>query len=157
MGRHLTALDDALSDRRFTTHMGADAGATRSRMRAADLVTPIRGVRIRRSDDRLDVPPARVLRASRRDFAFSHTTAAELYGVPLPAGLPEDIHVSVPDPGRAPSIRGFIGHKLRKWDTREVRGLPVTTPEQTWIDLASLLSEPKLVEAATSSSVGELL
>ncbi|MGO4300801.1 hypothetical protein [Leifsonia sp. RAF41] len=147
MGRHLAELNDALADGPFTTSAGAEAGATRARMRAGDLVTPIRGVRIRLRDDGIDARLQAYALHRRRDFAFSHTTAARLYSIPLPAGLPPDIHVSVPDPGRPPSIRGFTGHKLRRWDTRTVADLPVTTPEQTWIDLAVMLSLSELVVA----------
>ncbi|MFF9561845.1 hypothetical protein ACF1AJ_00720 [Leifsonia sp. NPDC014704] len=147
MGRHLAKLDDALTDGPFTTRAGAETGVTRSRMRGSDLITPIRGVRIPLRADGFEARLRAYALHRERDFAFSHTTAARLYDIPLPTELPPDIHVSVPDPGRPPSIRGFIGHKLRHWDARVVGGLPVTTPEQTWIDLASLLSVSALVVA----------
>ncbi|WP_185276077.1 hypothetical protein [Leifsonia shinshuensis] len=80
------------------------------------------------------------------DFAFSHTTAATLYGLPLPR-VDERIHVTVRAPGRAPAVRGFVGHKLTQWETWMIGELPVTTPEQTWLDLAQLLHRDALVVA----------
>ncbi|MEN0083595.1 MAG: hypothetical protein AAGC66_02390 [Leifsonia sp.] len=84
----------------------------------------------------------------RLDFAFSHFTAARLHGIPLPLNTPTNIHVSVRAPGRAPAVRGFVGHQLRRWETIDVDGLPVTTPVQTWLDLAPLLSVAELIVAA---------
>ncbi|MFF2053364.1 hypothetical protein ACFVU2_17320 [Leifsonia sp. NPDC058194] len=79
------------------------------------------------------------------DFAFSHWTAALLFEAPLPRRDDSPIHVSVPAPGRAPEIAGFVGHKLSEWATVERMGLPVTTPEQTWIDLATMLVPTELL------------
>ncbi|NYD74135.1 hypothetical protein [Leifsonia soli] len=84
------------------------------------------------------------------DYAFSHTTAAALYGIPLPAWCSAEIHVSVPGTCRAPVVRGHVGHKLSRWEITEVRGLPVTRPEQTWLDLATLLDVQELVVAGDS-------
>lgn len=81
------------------------------------------------------------------DFAFSHTTAARLFGVPLPAGSSDLIHVSVPADCRAPVVRGFVGHKLTRWQRVEVSGLPTTSAEQTWLDLATILNHEDLVIA----------
>lgn len=148
MGRNLHALDTALRGAPFTTGTGAAHGASRSRLRATDVVSPIRGIRIHREDDDFLARLRAYALHRRLDFAFSHTTAARLFGVPLPLWTPADIHVSVRAPGRAPAVRGFVGHQLHRWETAQVAGLPVTTPEQTWLDLASLLSAAELVVAA---------
>jgi hypothetical protein len=115
-------------------------------LRHPDLVRPIRGIRIARADDGL-VARCRAYAVHRgTDFAFSHSTAALLYGAPLPP-LEPVIHVTVRAPGRAPDIDGFVGHKLGRWETRRLLDLPVTTPEQTWIDLAQLVHRDALVAA----------
>ncbi|WP_235493278.1 hypothetical protein [Leifsonia sp. Leaf336] len=80
-------------------------------------------------------------------IAFSHLTAAELLGAPLPAHIREDarLHVSVPAGERAVQARSVAGHTLSAWNTISVRGLPLTTPEQTWLDLAVSLDRDALV------------
>ncbi|WP_240183737.1 endonuclease domain-containing protein [Leifsonia aquatica] len=108
---------------------------------------PFRGARLAVGADGLVERCRAYARHRRLDFAFSHTTAALLLGVPLPPGIDPAIHVSVPAPGRAPEIAGFVGHKLTDWATTEFDGLPLTTPAQTWIDLASLLPVRALVVA----------
>jgi len=117
-------------------------------MRAADVVSPLRGFRVHRDDDDLMTRLRAYALHRRLDFAFSHLTAARLHGVPLPLSAPTDIHVSVRAPGRAPAVRGFVGHQLRRWETTDVGGLPVTTPVQTWLDLGPLLSVAELIVAA---------
>ncbi|MEV8212470.1 hypothetical protein [Leifsonia sp. NPDC077715] len=136
-----------LDRRPFRVESALAAGVSAHRLRSGDLTRPIRGIRLVGSHvglaDRL-----RAYALHRRvDFAFSHTTAAILYGAPLPQELPADIHVSVPDPCRAPQIEGFVGHKLSRWEVRTVDGFPVTTPEQTWLDLAGILGTSALVIA----------
>ena len=76
---------------------------------------------------------------------FSHATAARLYGLPLPWGLDDRIHVTSP-PGIAPSRhRGCRGHHDDGTGIRLIDGLPVSTPEQTFIELGRLLPTDALV------------
>ena len=128
--------------------VGGARATTGPRIPRSDAVTrPFRGARI--VGTRAGLPARLTAYALHRrvDFAFSHVTAAVLYGIPLPPRMLDEIHVSVPDPGRAPQITGFVGHKLSRWQTREVDGFPVTTPEQTWLDLAPMMDERSLVVA----------
>lgn len=146
MPRQRAELPPELRDIPFTVADATALGVGSKRLRGSDLVTPVRGTRLTPEADGL-IARCRAYALHRgTDFAFSHTTAATLYGVPLP---PVDgrIHVTVRAPGRAPTIRGFVGHKLSVWQTRDVHDLPVTTPEQTWIDLAQSLSRDALVIA----------
>ncbi|WP_374948009.1 hypothetical protein [Agreia sp.] len=82
---------------------------------------------------------------------YSHVTAAALYRMPVPLRLssPRELHISVPATRRAVDARAIVGHKVTfrpgDWDGRF--GFPVTTPERTWCDLASLLTLPELVAA----------
>jgi very-short-patch-repair endonuclease len=80
-------------------------------------------------------------------MAFSHATAAHLFGAPLPSRLDAEtrIHVSVAAPARAPQITGVVGHVTSRLDIAVREGLPVTAPEQTWLDLASCLRRDELV------------
>jgi hypothetical protein len=80
---------------------------------------------------------------------FSHTTAAVLWGVPLPVLGDRRLDVSVFRPRRAPRGANVRGHEI---DPRLVRvtdldGLPVTTPASTWASLGALLSPYDLVAA----------
>jgi hypothetical protein len=145
MARPLSPLPPDRTSGAFRVGEAHAGGMSRSRLRAPDLVTPFRGMRLPPGADGL-LDRCRAYAHHRRvDFAFSHTTAATLFGAPLPFGADDSIHVSVRAPGRAPEIVGFVGHKLTAWDTDERMGLPVTTAEQTWIDLASLLTVEDLV------------
>jgi hypothetical protein len=87
-----------------------------------------------------------------RGQAFSHVTAALLHGIPLPLILERlsyPLHVMSPAPVRALRYRGVIGHEARlaPVEVMLVAGMPVTTVERTWCDLAALLSLPDLVAA----------
>ena len=83
---------------------------------------------------------------------FSHVTAAQLHGIPLPYRLSVDahLHVTVPAGTRPPQMKGVVGHELRPelMDVEFVYGLPVTSPLQTWIDLGTRLSVDELVAVA---------
>jgi very-short-patch-repair endonuclease len=74
---------------------------------------------------------------------FSHSTAALLFGAPLPLEIERSalIHVAVPSPRRAPHVAGVAGHKLRviAGDVVIVRELRATSPARTWCDLAGTL------------------
>jgi hypothetical protein len=154
MARQRSPLPPHLLDSAFTVTAATAGGVGRKRLRGGDLLTPVRGTRVSVEADGL-IARCRAYALHRPlDFAFSHTTAALLYGVPLP-GVDDLIHVTVRAPGRAPAIRGYVGHKLSRWETRTVHGLPVTTPEQTWLDLAQLLGRDALVVAGDFLVGGE--
>ena len=139
----------------FAVRDAVRGGATRSRVRANGLVRPFRGMRIPIAVDGFDARCRAFLLHHPGRFAFSHTTAAFLHGIPLPAGVDDStIHVSVPDPERAPAVRGFAGHSLARWETTVIDGLPVTTVPQTWLDLAAMLDLPAVVAAGDSAVSG---
>ena len=145
MVRPLSPLPRPLVEGAFRVRDAREGGLTRSRLRGSDLVRPFRGMRLPAGADGLIERCHAYAEHRRVDFAFSHLTAAILYEAPLPRLDDPPIHVSVRAPGRAPEIAGFVGHKLSAWATVERMGLPVTTPEQTWIDLASLLTPTDLI------------
>lgn len=91
--------------------------------------------------------------------AFSHVTAARLYGLPLPDYTRPDrrLHVSSPEPLRPPQGRGIRGHEVSEtvWDSRVLVlrdeqngmlcGLPVCSPVLVWAQLSTLLDPDDLV------------
>lgn len=84
--------------------------------------------------------------------AFSHQTAAQLFGLPLPVDDEQPLHVTVP-PGVARGRRKIIAwHEGRIQDRIvTVKGLRVTHPDRIWMDLGAHLSLPDLV------AVGDVL
>lgn len=82
-------------------------------------------------------------------FAFSHVTAARLWGIPLPAPVERarELHVSVPNSIAPPRMRGVIGHRLGAAPTVLWAGLRLVTPVATWLQLAPTLTVDQLVVA----------
>jgi hypothetical protein len=85
--------------------------------------------------------------------AFSHATAGQLYGVPLPTSARTvfPVHVLSRDATRARG-RGSIGHRSAVPVPTVLRfGLPVVAPSATWMHLASQLAREDL------TAVGDFL
>jgi very-short-patch-repair endonuclease len=80
---------------------------------------------------------------------FSHQTAADLLGVPLPAELCDGaLQVSVAFPRTPPRGRGVNGHSLGSVRGAAVDGLPVCRPALVWCQLSGVLDREDLVAAA---------
>ncbi|WP_431247439.1 endonuclease domain-containing protein [Leifsonia xyli] len=133
----------------FTTSAAQLAGVSRSRLRRDDLVAPFHGVRQLSA-----TPPTTVEERCRayaevmpRDAFFSHTTAAELYDLPVPLSERGRIHVAVPRRGRAPRAAGVVGHRvtIEQDEVRRLRGLPVPPPAEVFCELAATLGHDALV------------
>lgn len=139
----------------FTTARGVqealELGVTSAQLRNPELHAPFRGVRVTGELRHVHEFAESYRSLLPMDGAFSHSTAARLHGMPLPwreSGLP--VHVTIPRPGRARQGRGVIGHS-RQLSAHEIiisRGLPLTSVERTWCDLAAMLTLPELVAAA---------
>lgn len=115
--------------------------APRWHLRDPALVTATRGVR------RVGTPTTTreraevVARVLRHGQAFSHVTAAQLWGLPLPRALEDRVTLDVMGPStkavvRRKGCRGHLGVELR--EVRVLDGLPLTCLADTWIDLGSL-------------------
>jgi len=80
---------------------------------------------------------------------FSHSTAAALYGIPLPRRIESSsaLHVTVVAPQHPPQAQGIVGHRVSSAALRERDGLPICSPEQAWARLAPLLGHDELVMA----------
>lgn len=127
---------------------------SRRRLRAPDLVSPFKDVRVaERPTTVRDLARAYAPIGAEGEF-FSHTTAAVLDRMWLPLGLEQELvlHVSVRKPLRAPRNDGVIGHHLidRPGLVRSLHGLPVSNPFETWAQLARILSVTDLVVAGES-------
>ncbi|MFB2579963.1 hypothetical protein ACEXQD_01830 [Herbiconiux sp. P15] len=100
----------------FAVARARSAGVSAGRLRGRDLARPFRGVRASPAgSEGLDDLVARCrafLTVMASDAVFSHTTAAILYGIPIPWRLERttgSLHVT--GPRRASTARGIIGHQ----------------------------------------------
>jgi len=142
-------LPPSLGARPFSVAEARDAGIGIGRLRGRDLARPHLGVRVP-----VALPDVGIITRC-RSYApllrpgqfFSHVTAAEMWGCPLPHDLGTRLHVSVRHPGRAPRADGVIGHQARAPRVLVRHGLPCSDPVSTWIALASLLDLDELVVA----------
>ncbi|WP_148286390.1 endonuclease domain-containing protein [Microbacterium sp. B19] len=125
-------------------------GVPRRRLVATDVWAPFHAVRARVGTPSVDTLDRCRLYAPRlRDGqVFSHETAAELWGMPLPRRpASTTLHVSAAPPLREPRTTGVTAHRIGRdaEDLTTFEGLPVTTPVATWVHLSGSLSEPALV------------
>jgi hypothetical protein len=90
--------------------------------------------------------------------AFSHTTAALLYRVPLPRSVEVEvgIHVSAVDGSQPPRTSGVIGHRADV-PTRFFRDVRVVSPAEAWVQLAQTLTHYDLIAAGDFLVSGRVL
>lgn len=140
----------------FAVARGLTLGAGKGRLRGPDLVTPFHGVRAPAEEPVAGQPLAKAV-ATARSFAplmrphhlFSHTTAALLWGCPLPRlfETTPPLHVTSLAPARAMDRRDVIGHRIAPelmsicWRF----GLRVADPASTFLGLATVLGLDDLV------------
>jgi len=140
--RRPSRLPDALAMVPFSVVDALELGIPKGRLRAMDLEMPFRGVRANL--------PALTIHDRARAYAvklepdqyFSHTTAAQLLGLRMPANFSEtQLHVTSIAAMRAPRGEGVIGHQAR--ETSRVLllpgGLRASAPVDTWCDLRATL------------------
>jgi len=127
----------------FSLAQARAAGMTEREWRDRALVRATRGVRAPREAHTLQERARVMALAIPEPFAFSHSTAARLWGLPLPAPYEDELTMHVLR-GRAIERLGCTGHAgLPSRQTALVRGLPVTSLADTWVDLGEL-AEPAL-------------
>ncbi len=141
-----------LARRSFTFGEGLASGATRGHLRAKDLSTPSREVRVPRGNPQSLLDRVRPYTVLYRGGFLSHVTAAQLHGLPLPWFDDEikTVHVTAAPPSSQPRRRGVIGHTnaVNSGDIMLLDGVPVTTPARTFLDLGAMLSLDQLVAVA---------
>jgi very-short-patch-repair endonuclease len=125
-------------------------GITRARLRARVVQHPFTAV----SSVGLDLGDVRDLCSAyapllREGEAFSHLTAAALYGVPLPSTVRAGpLHVLRPSSSSRARTSGVVGHRRsRAFASRTVAGLPVVEPALAWRQLCVMLGRHDLTAA----------
>jgi hypothetical protein len=157
--RRPTPLPEHLAIEPFRTQAATAAGVGRSRLRAGDLDASVRGARSPRP--LLDLASCLRLLAVALpdDIAFSHLTAARLWGMPdlprAPEGEPVDV---MRDSAKPPIVRaGCRSHRgLTRRSTERVAGLRVVSRIDTWADLAPVLTTTGLVVIGDALSNGRI-
>lgn len=143
-----TPLPHTLQQRPFGRAEARALGVNDGRLRGPDLTRPHHGVRSPLPLDTLEQRcRAFMVRMPEAGF-FSSATAAAIMGLPLPPALATPpLHVAVPAPTRALKARGIVGHKVQLMggDVRQWHGLPVSSPERAFCEIAALLSLGDLV------------
>ncbi len=82
--------------------------------------------------------------------AFSHTTAAVLWGLPLPRRhqTGRDLHVTVWGGVYPPRVRNVVGHRTGSAPRTHLRGgLLLVSPADSWCQLSTMLTELELIQA----------
>lgn len=136
-------LPTQISTAPFHISTGVALGMTSGRLRGGDLARPFDGVRVARGHGEIDAIAAYATRM-RAAHHFSHWSAAEIHGLPVPR-YDGPLHVTAVAPAVAPRMRGVSGHSARTANLMLVKGLRVSTPVDTWVTMATELSVRDLV------------
>lgn len=145
-------LPDGLKGGPFTTGDARRAGVHPERLRDRDLDATVFGVRDRAGASDSVLGRCRLF-AERLgpEVFFSHSTAAVLFGVPLPARLERErnLHVTVRAPARAPHATGIRGHSraVLEGDVVEFAGVLTSSPARLVCELSRQLDLADLVAA----------
>jgi hypothetical protein len=137
-------LPSALAGRPFTVREARAAGLRYDQLRAAPVHAPTWAVRCLEVPGSLPARAAAFARGLPDDIAFSHVTAARLWGLPLPARLERDdadldvIRASSKERIRRKGCRGHRG--LERRELVEVGGLSVVGLADTWVDLGEVVA-----------------
>lgn len=136
----------------FTRSQGLGAGLGHGRLEGPDLGRPFYGVRDPRTGQLSVLQRCQAFATLMPPGAFfASVTAAQLMMLPLPHQALRDpgIHVAVPSPARAPRGKGVIGHKVQLMggDVVHWHGLPMSSPDRVWCELATALRLDDLVAA----------
>ena len=131
----------------FTVRAGLERGYTNAELRSMAFTSPARGARITAAvGDPAQALFEAVCLLAVDDQFFSHSTAARIHGMPLPARLETEglVHLSSPT-GRSRMQRpGVVGHRLKS-QTVVVEGLLVESRADSFVHLSTLLSLEELV------------
>ena len=143
-------LPPMLRETAFAVHEALDLGVGPRRLEASDLRRPFHGVRVPAAFGSTLFERCVALSTRFRDGdAFAGATAAQLWGMPVPAGLAHGpLFVSSRPPLHPMRRRGVVG-SMRSHDAVVVfQGLPALNPADAWIDLAGLVDLDDAVAAA---------
>lgn len=142
-------LPPELSGGSFTAAQARDAGLSRNRTRAKDVAVVSRGMRVPLEADLRGPTALRAYTADDPGAVIMDLTAAHLNGLPLPRRHQGDWRVYLGRPrGRNRARRGNVVGRVMTFREGEVgmlKGLRITSPARTWLDLAVRLSVDELV------------
>ena len=148
-------LPEELQGRPFTVSDAARAGVTHKRLRHRSLHRLGKGIRSASptADLPLSIRVRPFIEVNER-CAASHLTAAELLVLPRrqQKGSPDMFHVIRPEGEAHLNRPHVIVHRMKLFsdEVTTVNGIPVTTPERTWLDMAEMLSLDELVAMGDS-------
>ncbi|WP_237686994.1 endonuclease domain-containing protein [Arthrobacter sunyaminii] len=133
----------------FTVVEAKMLGVGTERLRASDLRTPSRSIRVPRGSATNLVNSCRPYLDLLPDAVISHATAARLHGLVLPRRLAEEhvLHLSRGFGKGQSRRRNVVGHRLELSPEEKsiISGLAVTGIARTWLDVAGLLSLEELI------------
>lgn len=144
----------------FTSAEARAAGLSTKRLRSSDVEHPFYGVHLAAGlpQDLIDRCRAFEKRMP-ADGVFSHSTAALLYGLPLPTRVENDLklHVVVTAPARAPRVAGVVGHSVAVCPpVLLVAGIRVVDPIGAWCQLAAALHLDDLIAIGDGLLAGRI-
>jgi hypothetical protein len=136
-------LPSELTSRPFTVAQGREAGLRLRTLRSTRLHVPTHGVRMISTPATVHERAAAFALGLPDDAAFSHVSAAQLLGLPLPTALeaPEVLDVMRPTSRAQVRRDGCRGHRgLERREVIDVQGLRVVAPADTRCDMGELTS-----------------
>jgi hypothetical protein len=148
-------LPEELADRPFTVAEATRSGVTAKRLRHASLTRLGKGIRSAGTTAELPLSVrVRPFIEINERCAASHPTAAELLMLPRRRQKEKaDMHHIIRPEGAAHLKRPqVIVHRMKLYEDEvtTLDGIPVTTPERTWLDMAEMLSVDELVAMGDS-------
>lgn len=137
----------------FATREARAAGMSDYQLRDPRLTSPTPGIRTWQDVDQPWLESVQAIGALPGEHYLSHTTAARLWGLWLPPRWQQDWPIHVTGRKGASGARrrpGITGHRaaLVEQDVVRVDGYRLTSPERTWLDLATLIRDPDALVAA---------
>ncbi|MDQ0870579.1 hypothetical protein QFZ70_003052 [Arthrobacter sp. V1I9] len=147
-------LPEDLQGRPFTVAAAERAGVSPKRLRHRSLTRLGKSIRVQGPTAMLPLT-VRVqpfIEVNER-CAASHLTAAELLSLPRVRKQTADMHHIIRPEGEAHLNRPHVVvHRMKLYEDEVTTkdGVPVTTPERTWLDMAELLSVDDLVAMGDS-------
>ncbi|MEY9775034.1 hypothetical protein [Arthrobacter sp. MW3 TE3886] len=148
-------LPDDFRRRPFTVVEAAAAGVSPKRLRHRSLAALGRGIRVQSPTPGLPLcVRVRPFIEVNERCAASHFTAAELGSLPVrqQKEAAPMYHVIRPEGAAHLNRPHVIVHRMKLYDDEItlLDGIPITTPERTWLDLAEMLTVDQLVVAGDS-------
>lgn len=137
----------------FSIQEARAAGMTEYQLRDPRLRSPTPGIRIWDGSARPWIESVQAVSSLPGDHYLSHTTAARLWGIWLPPRWDQDWPLHVTGRKGASGARrrpGVLGHRaaLDDRDVVEMGAFRLTSPERTWLDLATLIGDHDALVAA---------